>query len=150
MTDKNQIKCKFGYDIENGEVTITRYNNDLVEIINGKTTITRYNDSPESIVIPETIDGYPVTKIDVYCFWFNKNLISLYIPKSIKHIPHIALQGTHSLKYINNDMILNQNYLINNRFIFRDGLCYTITYQICSDYYCGFYYIIDDKILRKL
>lgn len=131
---KNPIKCEFSYEIIDGEVTITRY-----------------NDSSESIVIPETIDGYPVTKIDLYCFWYhNRNLISLYIPKSIKHIPHIALQGTHSLKYINNDMILNQNYLINNRFIFRDGLCYTITYQICSDYYCGFYYIIDDKILRKL
>lgn len=131
---KNLIECDFDYEIIDGEVTITRYNNDSVE----------------SITIPETIDGYLVTKIDLYCFWYQKNLISLYIPKSIKHIPHIALQGTHSLKYMNNDMILNQNYLINNRFVFRDGLCYTIIHQIGLDYNCGFYYIIDDKILRKL
>jgi hypothetical protein len=121
------------------------------EIIDNEVTITGYNDrSVESIIIPETIEGHPVTKIDLYCFWFHKALISLYIPKSITHIPHIALQCTHSLKYINNDMILNRATIINNRFILIDDLCYTITHQIGYDYYCRGYYIIDGRILRKI
>lgn len=115
---KNQIKCKFTYEIIDGEVTITGYNDQSVE----------------SIIIPETIEGYTVTKIGLYAFSNFKKLITIIIPNQIIDIGYNSLFGTFSLKYINNDMIMNSWYVINNKFVFRDDYSYKIIHQIGYDF----------------
>jgi hypothetical protein len=154
----------FEYYIDNDEVIITDYKDKSVIVVN----------------IPETIYGYPVTRVSHEVFWVCKKMMYLTIPNSVRYIDHACFCGCESLisirlpnsvVYIGNDVFLgcnslktiyipesieyigfncfsNCNSLINinnhtfrsmfslvtNKFIYSNGLIYTIDYQIGYDY----------------
>ena len=60
---------------------------DLTYIIdNEKITITGCSQSATNIEIPNTIEGYPVTKIGYQAFYDCKNIKSVTIPENITYI----------------------------------------------------------------
>ena len=104
------------YTIENNEVTITGYKDQFVK----------------SIVIPDMIDGYSVTRIDHRAFAGRNNLKHLTIPNSITDIGYRL--GCKKVKSINN-IRLNDNVIINNRFVYYSDRFYRVIYMIGHDYY---------------
>ena len=64
ITSRAATEVMFTYKISNGEVTITGLSDSVTS-------------SKIQLVIPETIDGYPVTSIDNYAFRNNLNIVSL-------------------------------------------------------------------------
>ena len=72
------------YTIKDGEVTIT----DCDEDATGK------------IVIPETIEGYPVTKIGEGAFWDCTGIKEIVVPGSITVIPNAAFRECETLEKI--------------------------------------------------
>lgn len=93
----------FKYKIENNEVTITGI----------------IDKSLEHITIPETIEGYSVTKIDYSC---------------------LLLSRCVSLRYVNDMKIqIGVINMINNKFILWNKKIYVIKHQIGNDYYCDGY-----------
>ena len=102
--------CGFEYKIIDGEVAITRLKD---------RTIT-------SILIPEFIDGYPVTNITLY-----------------------ALDGQF-LSNVNGYDIIDNPLIINNKFILYRGITYKIKHNIGNNYIayfiksCNHRYFIDD------
>lgn len=109
------------YKIENGEVTIISYT----------------DKSAKSVIIPEFIDGVPVTGIRD--FGYLNNVEELIIPKSVTYIHSGAFEYCLRLKSINNHKIENGICVINNRFIKFSNFIHTIRYQIIDDYSCDFY-----------
>lgn len=123
------------YKIENNEVTITGYKDQFVK----------------SIVIPDMIDGYPVTRIARCAFTGRNNLKHLTIPNSVTDIGYRL--GCKNLKFINNIRLSNKGIIVNNRFINFGGWFYRVIYIIGCDYYYedihDFYvlpYIIDGEV----
>ncbi len=45
--------------------------------------LTLYEGNDKDVIVPETINGYPVTSIDYWCFFQGKNIESIYIPSSV-------------------------------------------------------------------
>lgn len=45
--------------------------------------LTLYEGNDKDVTVPETINGYPVTSIDCWCFFHGKNIESIYIPSSV-------------------------------------------------------------------
>ncbi len=72
------------YTVDDGEVTIT----DCDEDATGK------------IVIPETIEGYPVTKIGEGAFWDCTGIKEIVVPKGITVIPDAAFRECETLEKI--------------------------------------------------
>lgn len=72
------------YTITDGEVTIT----DCDEDATGK------------IVIPDTIEGYPVTKIGEGAFWDCTGIKEIVVPNSITVIPNAAFRECETLEKI--------------------------------------------------
>jgi hypothetical protein len=101
----------FGYEIEDCEITITG-------IKDRSTTL---------IEIPEFIEGYPVTKIDVGCFG--------------------DYMGTN---IINNVKVENNFCVIRNKWIYYYGAIYKIIHQIGDDYYCDFTDFFGMYVYRNL
>ena len=66
-------------------------------VSNGKVTITACNTSAISVVIPETIEGYPVTEIGYYAFYDCTSLTSVAIPNSVTSIGDHAFMSCASL-----------------------------------------------------
>ena len=64
MDSRAAMDVMFTYKISKGEVTITGLSDSVTS-------------SKIQLVIPETIDGYPVTSIDNYAFRNNLNIVSL-------------------------------------------------------------------------
>lgn len=87
----------------------------------------------ESIIIPETINGYPVTEIGDLNLWASK-LKSIIIPKSVIEIKSNAFYGSPNINIINGEFIENDFIIINNRFIFDGNYVFLIKYQISDDY----------------
>ena len=114
----------FEYIIENNEVTITGI----------------IDKSLEHITIPETIEGYSVTKIDYSCLWFDYSLININIPSSINELDCLLLSRCVSLRYVNDMKIqIGVINMINNKFILWNKKIYVIKHQIGNDYYCDGY-----------
>lgn len=110
----------FDYEIEDNEVTITG--------VKGA--------SVKSIIIPEFIDGYPVTKINEYCFWFTKSLDDITIPDSVFNIDYNAFHCC-DLYNINGKQTKNCICIINDRFIYHNNNIIKIMHNISNDY-CGY------------
>ena len=66
-------------------------------VSNGKVTITDYTGSATELVIPKTIDGYPVTRIGDSAFYGCTSLTSVTIPDSVTSIGYRAFYNCDSL-----------------------------------------------------
>lgn len=71
------------YEIVNGEAIITGCDGDSAGVV--------------EIVIPETIEGYPVTIIDEHAFYGYEELIWITIPDSVTYIRDYAFKNCKSL-----------------------------------------------------
>ena len=76
---------------------MANYESLTYSISNGEVTITDCNTSVTSIVIPETIEGYPVTSIHSYAFRDCTSLTSVEIGNSVTSIGNYAFQNCTSL-----------------------------------------------------
>ena len=126
------------------------------EIYDGKVCIIGVKDKMvSSIVIPDIIDGYPVTMIGSLETLYTNELI---IPNSVNNISCIGLRNHGMLKYINNQPIIDGFCVINNRFIYYQDMVYRIWYKIGSDYFAEYSmlsynyncYFIDGFLLKDL
>lgn len=70
------------------------------KVSNGKVAITDCNTSVKSVVIPETINGYPVTSIDVSAFEGCTSMTSVTIPSSVFLINSAAFSKCSSLESV--------------------------------------------------
>ena len=59
-------------------------------IIDGAVIITAYTGPGGEVIVPETIEGLPVTSIGDGAFYGFANLTSITIPNSVTSIPHAA------------------------------------------------------------
>ncbi len=78
---ETSVPSCFDYAIEDGKVNITYCD----------------NSASGELVIPEYIDGYPVTRIDDLAFWGCANLTSVTIPDSVTTIGTHAFEGCSGL-----------------------------------------------------
>ena len=78
------IPLPFSYTIENDEVTVTGYNQYL----------------SSCLIIPPTINGYPVTAIGNSAFLFCGSLKEITIPNSVTSIGNFAFSNCENLKEI--------------------------------------------------
>ncbi len=84
-------------------------------INNGKVTITGYTDEmPVDLVIPDTIEGYPVTFIGDSAFIDCTNLTSVTIPNSVTTIDDFAFDGCTNLA----SMIIGNNVTTIGKYAF--------------------------------
>lgn len=68
---------------------------------NGEAKITNCDESiTGSIVVPDTLGGYPVTKIDAYAFQSCSDLTSVKIPEGITTLGDQAFSWCENLKYV--------------------------------------------------
>ena len=129
---------------------ITEFNN-----LNGDIgiTITGIKDcNVESIIIPERINGYPVTTITSEALGWLHSLEYLTIPPSVSVMGTETLHGSTNIKVINGEFIEDNFIVINNRFIFNCEYVHNIEYQVGGDYVISYgvhlgYFI--DKIERN-
>lgn len=75
----------FTYILKNGEIHIVKGNENLSGALN----------------IPNTIDGYPVTRILLYAFSGNTKITSLTIPKNVTYIEDSAFSNCKNLAVVN-------------------------------------------------
>ena len=73
----------------------------VYEIANGSVTITDYTGSAAELVIPETIEGCPVTKIGSEAFRDCTSLASITLPDSVTSISDFAFYCCTGLVSIN-------------------------------------------------
>lgn len=64
-------------------------------VSNNQVTITKYNGTHETVVIPETIDGIPVTRIAAQAF-VNSKFETLYLSRNLKTVDKEAFIGCRS------------------------------------------------------
>lgn len=157
----------FEYEIIDGEVTITGYKNESVKSVTIPEYIDGYlvrrigYGAFENCIHLNDI-GIPnsVTNIMDEAFWncryitkikipgsvtiigdnaFGRciSLKEIDIPNSVTTIGKFIFRDCYSLTEINNVKLNNHVNIINNRFVYYDGLIYRIRYQIDEDYYCG-------------
>src|SRR4030095_4525524 len=74
------VQAQFNYTTENGTITITGYTG-----------------PGGAVVVPDTIDGRPVTSIGYHAFAFNASLTSVTIPNSVINIGNAAFEVCASL-----------------------------------------------------
>ena len=84
--------------------------------------LTLYEGNDKDVIVPETINGYPVTSIDCWCFFQGKNIESIYIPSSVTTLylsgeEGKIFSGNTSLKSI----VVDEN---NTNFSSEDGVLY--------------------------
>lgn len=79
------------------------------EIDKGTGTLVRYNGNDASVVVPKTIDGVQIKRIDFPAFSNCKTVSSITIPDSITYIKPYAFKYCESLTSINIDEN-NKNY----------------------------------------
>ncbi len=60
-------------------------------------TITKYNGTATSVIIPDTIGGYPVESIGASAFTGNASLVKVEIPDAVKSIGNYAFQNCTKL-----------------------------------------------------
>lgn len=77
--------ANMSWRIKDGEVTITAYVNPLF---------------PEEVVLPQTIEGYPVTAIGMTAFSNCTNITSITIPDTVKTIGEKAFYSCYKLQKV--------------------------------------------------
>jgi hypothetical protein len=107
---------EFEYVIDDGEVIIIGYVDRLAE----------------HIIIPEFIEGYPVTCIDSGCFSYVYNLKTIIIPPTIRNISSYAFGNLCGLMV--NGLEISNARIINDKFIVDPYNFLTILNQIGDDY----------------
>lgn len=70
-------------------------------IEDGQTKITKYVGNDQYIVIPDSIEGVPVTEISYYAFEANYDICSVQIPESVTLIGEDAFMDCSSLEEVN-------------------------------------------------
>ena len=94
LTDCAQVDAQ---DDTNNEQQTANAENDFEYTVTGdEATITGYTGSAENIVIPSELGGKPVTTIADKAFEGYKNIVNIYIPKTIKAIGEDAFQNATS------------------------------------------------------
>ena len=125
-TDDPNFEFSLKEDILSGVVPLEN----IKEMINNKIIyLEKY--SIKNVVIPETINGITVTRIDDYVFQ-NKSLYTIEIPKTVTYIGEDALSGNNLLYNIVNktgrsfdwENILYYGYDTDNSFITGDFKAY--------------------------
>jgi len=90
------LLCLLAVNVSAASVEDLTYN-----ISNGKVTITDCSTSADGeLVIPDTIEGYPVTGIGKYAFENCSRLKSVVIPDSVTDIGYDAFSGCSSLESV--------------------------------------------------
>lgn len=112
----------FKYRIIDGEIILCDY---ICQSI---------SEFPTSVIIPELINNYPVTKISGSLFAYKYPLVEVVIPDSIKHMDYYSFYDCKNLTAINGIKLERGINIINNRFIFDCNMVYKIAYCICNDY----------------
>lgn len=86
--------------------------------------ITSYEGNDINVVIPQYIDGYPVTSIGHYTFFYKKSIESIYIPNSVLQLDDpneegYLFSGSGALKSINvsedNPVYSSENGILYNK-----------------------------------
>ena len=86
---------------------------------NGRITITKYTGPGGTVIIPETIDGLPVTRIGDSAFYESTGLDAVVIPNSVTNIGYSAFSGCTSL----HDIVVPDNVItIEEWAFFSSGL----------------------------
>ncbi len=81
----------FDYIIEDSSVMITKYKN---------------MEGTEKVVIPDTINGYPVKGIDNEVFMNMTDIINITIPDTVSHIGYNAFKGTKWYENLNDEFVI--------------------------------------------
>ena len=101
------------------------YNGMAYTIANGEATITGYTaDLPANVVIPSTVEGYPVTAIGDEAFYDCSSLTSVTIPDSVTYIGESAFSYCTALTSVT---IPDSVTTIGSRAFERDGALTTVT-----------------------
>lgn len=82
------------------EKTAKEYNGFIYGITDTEATIIEYIGNDSNVIIPDTIDGLPVTEIFDRAFWFNKNLKTVTLSENLKSIGESAFEGCSALTEI--------------------------------------------------
>ena len=94
LTDCAQVNAQD--DTNNEQQTANAENGFEYTVTGDEATITGYTGSAENIVIPSELGGKPVTAIADKAFEGYKNIVNIYIPKTIKAIGEDAFQNATS------------------------------------------------------
>ncbi len=70
-------------------------------ILDDEAWIYLYLGTDENVVIPEEIEGYPVTSIDYLAFAYNPDVVTVTIPDTVTYIDYGAFAYCEDLKEIN-------------------------------------------------
>ena len=94
LTDCAQVNVQD--DTNNEQQTANAENGFAYTVTGDEATITGYTGSAKNIVIPSELGGKPVTAIADKAFEGYKNIVNIYIPKTIKAIGEDAFQNATS------------------------------------------------------
>ncbi|HEY5296545.1 MAG TPA: leucine-rich repeat domain-containing protein [Verrucomicrobiae bacterium] len=94
---------------------------------NGTITITEYVGSDSAVIIPDTINGLPVTSIGDYAFPYSPNLTNVTIGDGITNVGDYAFSDCTSLNTIVVDA-LNSYYSSADGVLFNQGETTLIQY----------------------
>ncbi|MCI9531721.1 MAG: leucine-rich repeat protein [Lachnospiraceae bacterium] len=67
---------------------------------NGQAMITKYQGNASNVLIPETLNGYPVIGIGEKAFQNNKKIQNVSIPACVEHIGRLAFHKCAALEYV--------------------------------------------------
>ncbi len=114
-------------------------------VANNEVEIVKYINNEDTVSIPSTIDGYPVTSIGGYAF-FCDLLSSVKIPSSVTNIGNGAFSDCYNLEYIDIPNTITSigsfafngtKYDTENRA--ADGILYLENYLVSADCYTTTY-----------
>ena len=121
------IVLAIGGITKNSSCFAAEYNGFEYSISNGQVTINGYTGDELDVVIPSSIKGYPVTKLNDFCFSGmnekienNSYIESVKIPDSVTYIGSHAFNGCSNLESV--EMLDSVTYIGNNCFDMCESL----------------------------
>ncbi len=91
--NEDDTYAQFKYYVQNNEVVLFAVN--AVKTSDSKEVI------PEVFNVPSTVEGLPVTTLDVQAFSMSKKITKIILPNTIKTIKESAFEGCTALKEVN-------------------------------------------------